>query len=112
MKLLRKMKGKKGFTFVEMLIVITILAIITAVAAPGVASYTKRFKLMELDDSARAIYMAVQNKMVAMRSAGEDLTFGGNYVNPPRSILMSFLMQKKRQTPKQMTLIRATNTSM
>lgn len=76
MKLFSKIirdRGKKGFTLVEMLIVIAVLVIIMAVAVPNAAGYVKRVKLMELDDSARSIYMAVQNKMTVMKQAGESL---------------------------------------
>lgn len=76
MKLFSKIirdRGKKGFTLVEMLIVIAVLVIIMAVAVPNAAGYVKRIKLMELDDSARSIYMAVQNKMTVMKQAGVKL---------------------------------------
>lgn len=88
MKLFSKIirdRGKKGFTLVEMLIVIAVLVIIMAVAVPNAAGYVKRIKLMELDDSARSIYMAVQNKMTVMKQAGvklEDLAGHSTYDNP------------------------------
>ncbi len=88
MKLFSKMiqnRAKKGFTLVEMLIVIAVLVIIMAVAVPNAAGYVKRIKLMELDDSARSIFMAVQNKMTVMKQAGVNLkdlegrsTYDGN----------------------------------
>ena len=76
MKLLRKLREKKGFTLVEMLIVIGILTVLMSVAAPNVVSYAKRIKLMELDDSARSIFMAAQNRLVSLKSVGTDITFG------------------------------------
>lgn len=88
MKLFSKIirdRGKKGFTLVEMLIVIAVLVIIMAVAVPNAAGYVKRIKLMELDDSARSIYMAVQNKMTVMKQSGvklEDLAGHSTYDNP------------------------------
>ncbi len=77
MKLLQRMKSKKGFTLVEMVLVIAILAVILAFAVPGVDSYVKRIKLMELDDSARSIFMAAQNKLMTLRSSGKSLNFDG-----------------------------------
>ena len=77
MKLLQRMKSKKGFTLVEMVLVIAILAVILAFAVPGVDSYVKRIKLMELDDSARSIFMAAQNKLMTLRSSGKSLNFEG-----------------------------------
>ncbi len=72
MKMFRKIRGKKGFTLVEMLLVIAILMILMAFAVPGFSAYTKRIKLMELDDSARSIFMAAQNRLVTLKSAGAD----------------------------------------
>lgn len=82
MKLFKKMiyRSKKGFTLVEMLIVLALLAILMSVAVPGIASYARRIELMELDDSARAIFMAVQNKMTVMKQSGADIeTIGNEY---------------------------------
>ncbi len=72
-----KTKVNKGFTLVEMLMVIAILTVLLAFAVPGVSSYTRRIRLMELDDSARSIFMAAQNRLVSLKSAGvTNLTFG------------------------------------
>lgn len=68
-----KKAAKKGFTLAEMLIVVAILAILTAVAAPNVAKYSKGIKLRELDDSARAIYMAAQHEFKSKIAMGEKL---------------------------------------
>lgn len=75
MTLLKNAKGKKGFTLAEMLIVIAILVILFALFAPNVGNYVKSVKLKELDDSARSIYMAAQNKMSTLKSVGNDLLF-------------------------------------
>ena len=75
MKLLRRINERKGFTFVEMMMVIAILAVILAFAVPGFASYSKRIKLMELDDSARTIFMAAQNRLMSLHTSGADIDF-------------------------------------
>ena len=59
----KRFLNRKGFSLAEMLLVVAILAILTAVAAPNVAKYAKGIKLRELDDSARAIYMAAQHEL-------------------------------------------------
>lgn len=73
MKLFRKIKGKLGFTLAEMLIVVAILAILTAVAAPNVAKYSRGINLRELNDSARAIYMAAEHKFMNEIEMGNEL---------------------------------------
>ena len=74
MKLFQKMKGKLGFTLAELLVVIALLAIVTAVAVPNTAAYVKRIKLTELDDSARSIYMAAQNRLDDLKARGTDIS--------------------------------------
>ena len=74
MKMFRKMKGKLGFTLAEMLIVVALLAIIMAIAAPNVAKYSKSIKQRELDDSARSIYMAFEHQFASDVEMGVDLT--------------------------------------
>lgn len=68
-----KTSVNRGFTLAEMLLVVAILTILTAVAAPNVAKYAKGIKLRELDDSARAIYMAAQHDFKEKIAIGKDL---------------------------------------
>ncbi len=74
MKLSRKFKEKLGFTLAEVMIVVAILAILTAVAAPNVAKYARSIRLRELNDSARAIYMAAEHKFTADVNKGVKLS--------------------------------------
>ncbi len=69
----RKMFAKLGFTLAELMIVIALLAVVATVAVPSVAKYTKSISLRELDDSARAIYMAAQHEFKSKIAAGESL---------------------------------------
>ena len=85
MKLSGKFKEKLGFTLAEVMIVVAILAILTAVAAPNVAKYARSIRLRELNDSARAIYMAAEHKFTADVNKGvklsESLSFGDTSVD-------------------------------
>ena len=63
---------KKGFTMTEMLVAVGILAVLMAVAVPSVIHYRRELKLTELDDNARAIFVAAQNHLTALRSTSVE----------------------------------------
>lgn len=65
------MTGKnKGFTLVEMLAVVSIVVILLAVSAVGVAYYMRWLQITELDNAAREIYMAAENRALLLHNEG------------------------------------------
>ena len=68
-----KRKKSHGFTLAEVLIVVAIIGVLLAIAVPNVIGYYRSLKLTELDDSARSIFVAAQNRLTAMKSAGANL---------------------------------------
>ncbi len=67
-----KCKNKKnaGFTLAELLIAVGILSILLSIGMVGVAHYQKSLKLMEMDATAREIFVAAQNHMTASKASG------------------------------------------
>ena len=63
-------KRNKGFTLTETLLTITILVILFALAVPGVFTIKKNLRQMELDDKAKIIYTAVQNRLSELYTGG------------------------------------------
>lgn len=63
-------KKNKGFTLTETLLTITILVILFALAIPGVFTIKKNLRQMELDDKAKIIYTAVQNRLSELYTGG------------------------------------------
>ncbi|MDO5585429.1 MAG: type II secretion system protein, partial [Dialister sp.] len=63
-----KMKNA-GFTMVEMLAVVAILVILLGVSVVSVVRYRDMLKLTELDNAAREIYMAAENRAVLLSGA-------------------------------------------
>ncbi len=69
----REKSKEKGFALWEVLAVAAIVALLLTVAVPSVLDYARKIKLTELDGGAMALYMAAQNRLNAMISAGEDI---------------------------------------
>lgn len=63
-------KKNKGFTLTETLLTIAILVILFALAIPGVFTIKKNLRQMELDDKAKIIYTAVQNRLSELYTGG------------------------------------------
>ncbi len=63
-------KKNKGFTLTETLLTITILVILFALTVPGVFTIKKNLRQMELDDKAKIIYTAVQNRLSELYTGG------------------------------------------
>ncbi|MBR3289355.1 MAG: prepilin-type N-terminal cleavage/methylation domain-containing protein, partial [Clostridia bacterium] len=78
-------KSKKrrllGFTMMELLIVLAIMAILFAIAIPMVADIQKNLELSRLDSYATDIYLAVENRLMAMKASGELLDLQGELYN-------------------------------
>lgn len=62
-------RRRAGFSLTEMLVVVGIIAILLGVAVPSILYYQRDLKLTELDDNARAVFVAAQNHLTALRSA-------------------------------------------
>lgn len=70
MELMEKRKSRKGFTLPEVLVVVAIVATALAVAVPAAIGSVRHMQLRELDDTARSIFLAAQNRMTAMVGNG------------------------------------------
>lgn len=65
----RRDKGNSGFSVVEMLAAVAILVILMGVGMVGAARYRDVLRLMELDNGAREIFLAAENRAVLLSSA-------------------------------------------
>mgnify|MGYP004610417023 CR=1 FL=1 len=68
--MLKKIRNSKGFTLAEMLVVIAIIAIISAISVGGLLNHIKSLRQMKLDTTARTIYTAAQNRLTELYSSG------------------------------------------
>lgn len=61
MKLLQNLKkDKKGFTLIEMIVVIVIIGILLAILVPGMFKYIEKAKNKQIMVEARSVYMDIQ----------------------------------------------------
>ena len=69
----RKANGKRnsGFTLVEMLAVTAIVVILLAVGMVALVHYVRWLEITELDNSAREIYLAAENRAVLLMNSGK-----------------------------------------
>lgn len=73
----RNGKGCGGFTLIETLLVTAILVILLGLALVGVARYRDYLKITELDNEAREIFMAAENRAVLLENSGESVSLLG-----------------------------------
>ncbi|WP_270246120.1 type II secretion system protein [Coprococcus sp. AM11-30B] len=62
---------KKGFTMVEMMVVLIILSIIAAVAVPFFINYWRKAEFRKNEENAKTVYLAAESKLTYYRSSGQ-----------------------------------------
>ena len=67
--------NKKGFSVAELLIVVAIIVVLMAVAAPAVISIQKKYRQADLDAKAETIYTAVQNQLTKLKTVGNSAIY-------------------------------------
>lgn len=84
--LAKKIKREEGFTLVELLIVVAIIAILAAIAIPQFSKYRLRGYKSELESDAKNIYTAAQAYLIDNPSGTVDslikLKSGGYQKSP------------------------------
>lgn len=66
-----KRKTLKAFTLLELMVVIAIIGILTAIIVPNTAEYLRDAKQTAENDQAQQLYMAVQDYLIDMQIRGD-----------------------------------------
>lgn len=65
--------NKKGFTLVELVVVMAIIGIIAAILVPGIMNYVKKSRLQTANSNAKLAYNAVSAYVTAAQTEGTDM---------------------------------------
>ena len=77
------MNAQKGFTLIELMIVIAIIGILAAIAIPAYTDYTTRARVSEALTTASSMKATVSENLISAGGAGGTLTAAAcNGVNP------------------------------
>lgn len=68
---IKKRLDRKGFTLAEVLVTVAIILILAGVTFVSVVQYQKNLRLMEMDGTAKEIFIAVQNHLSVAKASGD-----------------------------------------
>lgn len=69
---------KKGFTLIELIVVIAIIGVLAAILVPTMLGYVRKSKLSSANSTASSVYKAINSALTELDEEGCDV--GGDYI--------------------------------
>ena len=92
--------NKKGFTLVELVVVIAIIGILAAILVPTMMNYVKKARLKTANANAKLIFTTCNNQAADLVADGEDVNainnWSGKVDNLPKGTLEDAIKQALR----------------
>ena len=88
---------KKGFTLVELVVVLVIMTVILGIAIPSVLHYMKMAEFRKNEENAKTVYLAAESKLTYYRSSGQWEEFKKEVMSQGKEAQLKNMTGHRRQ---------------